>query len=72
LKNTITKNDPRWNTKKIWYKEDAITDEERMMTTYYLQDRYERNYIKEKVKDLIHHSLILSCGFWHIKYDANE
>ena len=68
IKNMITREEPRWQTKHFTL-EKEYSENDRRVAMRYLQKVYRESNIKEKIKDMLHNSLMKSIGFWQIFYD---
>ena len=68
IRNSITKNDPRWNTKEIYY--DWSYDENEIdIACLFLKEFFRKNHMKQKIKDLLYNSFIKSIAFAEVFYD---
>ena len=71
LRNTITKNDPRWNTKEVTY-EWKYDKDEVDIACYFLKEVFRKNHMKLQIKDLLYHSLLKSISFMEVYIDDNN
>ena len=72
IKNALTKEEPRRQAKHFTLEDDKISEDERRAGMRLLQKIYKDENVKEKIKDLLHSSLMKSVGFWQIYYDGER
>lgn len=70
VKNMITKNEPRWHVRNS--RIQSLTEQERQVATAILSQKYKEEHIKDKVKDLLVHSLTKTLGWMYIWYDTRK
>ena len=71
IKNTILKNDPRWNAKKATY-EGKFTEEEALISQRLLKDIFKRDNLKDVLKDTVHAGLLKWFWVWQLYYDWDK
>ena len=62
----ITKNEPRWHVRNS--RIQSLTEQERQVTTAILSQKYKEEHIKDKVKDLLVHSLSYQLFYLWLDY----
>lgn len=71
IKNSVTREEPRRQAKHFTL-EDEYDENDRRLAMRLLQKVYREENIKEKIKDLMHNSLMKSIGFRQIYYDGEK
>lgn len=66
VKNMITKNDPRWHPRSS--RSQKISDDEIKVASSILQELYKEEHIKDKIKDLLTHSLTKTIWWAYVWY----
>lgn len=70
IKNKITKNDPRWHP--TWTSKKPISEEEKNICSAILQWVYKEEHMKDKIKDLLVHSLTKTIAWLFVWYDSSK
>ena len=70
VRNMILKNDPRWHPTSS--RKQRISDEEKNVASALLQSIYKEDHIKDKLKDLLTHSLTKTLAWAFVGYDNNK
>ena len=70
VRNMILKNDPRWHPTSS--RKQRVSQEEKNVASALLQAVYKEDHIKDKLKDLLTHSLTKTLGWAYIGYDNDK
>jgi len=70
VRNMITKNDPRWHPTSS--RKQRITQKEIEVASALLQAVYKEDHMKDKIKDLLTHSLTKTLGWAFVWYDDRK
>ena len=70
VRNMILKNDPRWHPTSS--RTQRISQEEKNVASALLQAIYKEDHIKDKLKDLLTHSLTKTLAWAFVNYDNNK
>ena len=70
VRNMILKNDPRWHPTSS--RKQRVSQEEKNVASAILQAVYKEDHIKDKLKDLLTHSLTKTIGWAFIGYDNQK
>lgn len=66
VKNMITKNDPRWHPRGS--RSQKVSDDEVKVASAILQEIYKEEHVKDKIKDLLTHSLTKTLWWAYVWY----
>lgn len=70
IRNMVTKNDPRWHVRNS--RVEKMSEMERRLAVAILQQKYKEEHIKDKIKDLMTHSLTKTIAWCYVWYDNKK